>query len=105
MYVAEYNRCLAQSVNQLGNTTSTECGTTTGDNTGCTVVSSSDASYGAGFAAAGGGVYVCEFAADGIRVWFFLVRVPLTRLPIRLFLFEIHCHSTSDINRPKPDTD
>ena len=67
------SRCVAQSVNQLGNTTATTCGTTTTDTTGCTVNSASDASYGAGFAAAGGGVYVCEFASDGIRIWFFAV--------------------------------
>lgn len=68
------DRCMAQSVNQLGNTTATECGTSPGDTGGCTVVSSTDASYGTGFAAAGGGVYVAEFATDGIRVWFYSVR-------------------------------
>jgi len=67
------NRCVAQSTNQLGNTTATTCGTTATDTTGCTVNSASDASYGAGFAAGGGGVYVCEFASDGIRIWFFAV--------------------------------
>jgi hypothetical protein len=68
-----YDRCLAQSTNQLGNTTATECGTTASDTTGCTVDSSSDASDGEAFAAAGGGVYVAEFASDGIRIWFFSV--------------------------------
>lgn len=67
---------MAQSVNQLGNTTAAECGTSPGNTGGCTVVSSTDASYGTGFAAAGGGVYVAEFAEDGIRVWFFSVRHP-----------------------------
>jgi len=67
------NRCTAQSVNQLGNTTATTCGTTATDTTGCTVNSASDVSYGVGFANAGGGVYVCEFASDGIRIWFFAV--------------------------------
>jgi hypothetical protein len=65
---------MAQSVNQLGNTTATECGTTATDTSGCTVDSSSDASYGEAFAAAGGGVYVTEFASDGIRIWFYSVR-------------------------------
>lgn len=60
-------------MNQLGNTTATTCGTTATDTTGCTVNSASDVSYGAGFAAGGGGVYVCEFASDGIRIWFFAV--------------------------------
>jgi len=68
-----YNRCVAQSTSQLGNTTATTCGTTATDTTGCTVNSASDVSYGAGFAAGGGGVYVCEFASDGIRIWFFAV--------------------------------
>jgi hypothetical protein len=67
------NRCVAQSTNQLGNTTATTCGTTATDTTGCTVNSASDVSYGAGFAEGGGGVYVCEFASDGIRIWFFTV--------------------------------
>jgi hypothetical protein len=66
-------RCVAQSTNQLGNTTATTCGTTATDTTGCTVNSASDVSYGAGFAEGGGGVYVCEFASDGIRIWFFAV--------------------------------
>jgi hypothetical protein len=64
---------VAQSTNQLGNTTATTCGTTPTDTTGCTVNSASDVSYGAGFAAGGGGVYVCEFASDGIKIWFFAV--------------------------------
>lgn len=71
---------MAQSTSQLGNTTATECGTSPGDTGGCTVVSSTDASYGTGFAAAGGGVYVAEFATDGIRVWFFSVRLLLSIL-------------------------
>lgn len=64
---------MAQAVNQLGNTTATECGTSEGDRGGCTVLSSTEASYGSGFAAAGGGVYVAEFASEGIRIWFFSV--------------------------------
>jgi hypothetical protein len=74
------DRCVAQSTNQLGNTTATTCGTTATDTTGCTVNSASDVSYGAGFAAGGGGVYVCEFASDGIRIWFFAV-CPLSFFP------------------------
>lgn len=73
---------MAQSVNQLGNTTATTCGTTATDTTGCTVNSASDVSYGAGFAGGGGGVYVCEFASDGIRIWFFAV-CPFSIFPSR----------------------
>lgn len=80
-----HDRCVAQSVNQLGNTTATTCGTTTTDTTGCTVNSASDVSYGAGFAAGGGGVYICEFASDGIRIWFFAVSPFLLLLPHCLF--------------------
>ncbi|AAW46063.1 hypothetical protein CNBJ0500 [Cryptococcus deneoformans B-3501A] len=37
---------------------------------GCTVYDRNTNSYGREFAEAGGGVYVAEFAKDGIRVWF-----------------------------------
>ncbi|OWT36813.1 hypothetical protein C362_05550 [Cryptococcus neoformans Bt1] len=37
---------------------------------GCTVYDTNTNSYGREFAEAGGGVYVAEFARDGIRIWF-----------------------------------
>ncbi|GAA5893535.1 hypothetical protein JCM8208_000824 [Rhodotorula glutinis] len=40
-------------------------------NKGCTYVDPRNASYGADFAAGGGGVYAAELASDGISVWFF----------------------------------
>lgn len=67
----ESQTCTAEATNQLGNTTRDTCGTTEGDRGGCTVMSATDASYGAGFAQAGGGVYIAEFATEAIRIWFF----------------------------------
>lgn len=46
------------------------CSVTSNGGSGCTVGDSNTNSYGEGFAAAGGGVYVAEYAEDGIRVWF-----------------------------------
>ncbi|GAA5940449.1 hypothetical protein JCM3775_005094 [Rhodotorula graminis] len=40
-------------------------------NKGCTYVDPRNSSYGADFAAGGGGVYAAELASDGISVWFF----------------------------------
>ena len=87
---------MAQSGNQLGNTTATNCGTTATDTTGCTVNSASDVSYGAAFAAGGGGVYVCEFASDGIRIWFFAVR-PFSFSQSLLFLSRFRLPILRDI--------
>lgn len=50
---------------------STDCSATANDNSGCTTTDPSLASYGAGFAADGGGMFVTEFATDGISIWFF----------------------------------
>ena len=96
------DRCVAQSVNQLGNTTATTCGTTATDTTGCTVNSASDTSYGAGFASGGGGIYVCEFASDGIRIWFFAVCTPVphsSSLPLPL---SCSTRSSTSISLPLP---
>ncbi|KAF8817140.1 glycoside hydrolase family 16 protein [Phlegmacium glaucopus] len=50
---------------------STDCSYLHNGNQGCTTTDPSTASYGAGFARAGGGVFVTEYAATGISVWFF----------------------------------
>ncbi|KZT69565.1 glycoside hydrolase family 16 protein [Daedalea quercina L-15889] len=50
---------------------STDCSTAANDNEGCVVTTPTTSSYGAGFAAAGGGVFVTEFATEGIAIWFF----------------------------------
>lgn len=55
---------------------STDCSYENDSNQGCVVMDPSTASYGAGFAAAGGGVFVTEYAATGISIWFFSVRLP-----------------------------
>ncbi|KIK69978.1 glycoside hydrolase family 16 protein [Collybiopsis luxurians FD-317 M1] len=50
---------------------STDCSYEDNDNEGCAVTDSSTSSYGSGFSAAEGGVFVTEFATTGISVWFF----------------------------------
>ncbi|KII90816.1 glycoside hydrolase family 16 protein [Plicaturopsis crispa FD-325 SS-3] len=50
---------------------STDCSFQTNSNQGCVVTDPSTSSYGAGFASAGGGVFVTEFAEAGISIWFF----------------------------------
>ncbi|KAF8895109.1 glycoside hydrolase family 16 protein [Infundibulicybe gibba] len=50
---------------------STDCSHLANSNQGCVVTDPSTASYGAGFAAAGGGVFATELADTGISIWFF----------------------------------
>lgn len=50
---------------------STDCSVYDNDNQGCVVTDPSTQSYGEGFANAGGGVYITEFASSGISIWFF----------------------------------
>ncbi|KAJ7577298.1 glycoside hydrolase family 16 protein [Mycena floridula] len=50
---------------------STDCGFETKNNQGCITTNPSPASYGAAFAAAGGGVFVTELAETGVSIWFF----------------------------------
>ncbi|KAG5644552.1 hypothetical protein DXG03_008207 [Asterophora parasitica] len=50
---------------------SSDCSYLTNSNQGCIVVDGNTDSYGQAFAAAGGGVFVTEFATSGISIWFF----------------------------------
>ncbi|KAH9919297.1 concanavalin A-like lectin/glucanase domain-containing protein [Fomitopsis serialis] len=51
---------------------STDCSTAANNNEGCVVTTPTPSSYGAAFAADGGGVFVTEFANEGVReIWFF----------------------------------
>ncbi|KAI0060384.1 glycoside hydrolase family 16 protein [Artomyces pyxidatus] len=50
---------------------STDCSFQSNNNEGCQVTNPDPSSYGANFAAAGGGVFVTEFAEKGISIWFF----------------------------------
>ncbi|KAG5644551.1 hypothetical protein DXG03_008206 [Asterophora parasitica] len=50
---------------------SSDCSHLTNNNQGCLVQDGSPESYGKGFADAGGGVWVTEFAQSGISIWFF----------------------------------
>lgn len=54
----------AQQTSQFTN--STDCSYTSNDNLGCVVTNPREESYGEAFAAAGGGVFVTEFATSGI---------------------------------------
>ncbi|KAF8073512.1 glycoside hydrolase family 16 protein [Lyophyllum atratum] len=50
---------------------SADCSDLANNNQGCIVTDGNTASYGQGFAAAGGGVWVTEFASSGISIWFY----------------------------------
>ncbi|KAF8531996.1 concanavalin A-like lectin/glucanase domain-containing protein [Gautieria morchelliformis] len=50
---------------------STDCSYLSNSNQGCAIKDNSTKSYGEAFAAAGGGVFVTEFATKGISMWFF----------------------------------
>ncbi|CAK9786298.1 hypothetical protein CC85DRAFT_327747 [Cutaneotrichosporon oleaginosum] len=65
--------CYAPQTNQAlmtGNWGSHNCSIGYSYGSGCTARDTDPASYGAAFAAAGGGVYVAEWAADAIKIWF-----------------------------------
>jgi hypothetical protein len=57
-------------VDQTGKTGGAVCGNAATGGIGCTVSDASPASYGAPFAAAGGGVWAMEFATTGLSIWF-----------------------------------
>jgi hypothetical protein len=61
----------AAGVTQTGNTDQANCDDNRNGGSGCTVIDVNENSYGAPFAAAGGGVWVTEFADTGINIWFF----------------------------------
>ncbi|KAF8513505.1 glycoside hydrolase family 16 protein [Gautieria morchelliformis] len=59
------------TASQTGLVNSTDCSFQTNSNQGCVVTDPRTQSYGAAFAAAGGGVWVTELAESGVSVWFF----------------------------------
>ncbi|GAA6040899.1 hypothetical protein JCM8097_003178 [Rhodosporidiobolus ruineniae] len=59
------------SLTQTGELTFGNCDYTVEANRGCTYVDPRNASYGAEFAAGGGGVFAAQLASEGISVWFF----------------------------------
>jgi hypothetical protein len=64
--------CTQVSPNQTSTlVNSTDCSYAANANQGCIVQTPTTASYGAGFASAGGGVFITEFAETGISIWFF----------------------------------
>ncbi|KAI0793026.1 concanavalin A-like lectin/glucanase domain-containing protein [Irpex lacteus] len=50
---------------------STDCSIFANSNEGCIVTNPNTTSYGPGFASTGGGIFVTEFAAKGISIWYF----------------------------------
>ncbi|KLO18260.1 hypothetical protein SCHPADRAFT_936333 [Schizopora paradoxa] len=56
---------------ETGNLLSTDCFNQTAHNMGCVVEAPTPASYGAGFAAGGGGVFAVLWNDTGISMWFF----------------------------------
>ena len=71
---ASSSACNADPNAEMTGTVSTvTCDQNQNSGTGCAVTDPDTKSYGADFASAGGGVYVTEFAEDGIRIWFFSV--------------------------------
>ncbi|EJU02507.1 hypothetical protein DACRYDRAFT_22128 [Dacryopinax primogenitus] len=63
---------VTSSAAMTGSLTDQDCGTELPTKTqGCTVLDSNSASYGAAFAAAGGGVYATLLAESGVYIWFF----------------------------------
>lgn len=68
---SEGEGCYASAdVTMAGTLGQTNCSVEANFATGCTVADKNDNSYGAGFAAAKGGVFVTEFALAYIKIWF-----------------------------------
>jgi hypothetical protein len=61
----------ATGVTQTGTTGNVNCDNNSSAGAGCTVIDANANSYGAPFAAAGGGVWILEFATTGVNMWFF----------------------------------
>jgi hypothetical protein len=72
--IADRSSCLASTATTSGSSlTYNNCSIGANSDSGCTYNITNANSYGAGFAAAGGGVYVAEFASSGVKVWFLTV--------------------------------
>jgi len=81
-----------------GDLTDGDCGTELPAKTqGCTVTDSNDASYGAAFAAGGGGVYATLLADSGVYIWFF----PRASIPSDLSVSNANSSPNPD-GWPKP---
>ncbi|KAI0035226.1 concanavalin A-like lectin/glucanase domain-containing protein [Vararia minispora EC-137] len=83
---------------------STDCSYDDNANEGCVVTVTSTNSYGAGFAAAGGGVYVTEFSEVGINVWFFTRSEVPPALSTNLSV-DTSALGTPTVNYPPTDCD
>ncbi|WVO18318.1 hypothetical protein L204_106033 [Cryptococcus depauperatus] len=70
LHTANGSSCSTTNTTMTGNLGYPHCDNTLNYGSGCTVFDKNENSFGAGFAAAGGGVYIAEWAKEGIRVWF-----------------------------------
>ncbi|XP_006461842.1 hypothetical protein AGABI2DRAFT_178839 [Agaricus bisporus var. bisporus H97] len=59
------------SIKPTGKVSNKQCATINGDNTGCGFIDPNESSYGAGFNAAGGGVFAHLWDQSGIKIWHF----------------------------------
>jgi len=75
---------------------STDCAFSSNDNEGCVVTDPRTTSYGAGFANAGGGVFVTEFAKAGVAIWFF----PRASVPTAITSGNLSTIDTSTFGNP-----
>ncbi|KAM0750678.1 hypothetical protein T439DRAFT_342968 [Meredithblackwellia eburnea MCA 4105] len=67
------NGCTASGTSSTmsGTLSYSNCSSSANSNSGCTISETKADSYGSAFNAAGGGVFVTEFATTGISIWFF----------------------------------
>lgn len=70
---------ISSSTSFTGTANGTDCTYTANDNSGCGVTDSDTVSYGPEFAAAGGGVFITEFASTGIKCVSYLPSTLLAR--------------------------
>lgn len=72
LHTYQADTCIVSNTTAItGSIDLTNCSYTANSGSGCTSYTTDTSTYGAGFAAAGGGVYVTEFASTGISIWFF----------------------------------
>lgn len=65
------SNCVMTKGTMSGTVNSLNCDGTTNDGTACNMASTQSNTYGSGFNAVGGGVYVTEWQSDHISFWFF----------------------------------
>ncbi|GJJ15414.1 hypothetical protein Clacol_009690 [Clathrus columnatus] len=87
---------LSNTANFTGNVISSDCSATANNNQGCIVADNSNGAFGQSFSANGGGVFVTEYAATYIAVWF----LPRASIPSPLNDDSATTLDTSTIGEP-----